>query len=194
MPPGYEVGSPNGIVPPGAIKDEKSRVPDMLRPVSAVAVSVPTRSCWLESSKTLSVSTCCASGGCGAMLKTLALPSPGSRIAGRSERSEAVVPPSTASGPRMPLRRCWRFEKLLRSPRSGARSNHGSATIGTSTGWYQLLESKVTTAAHWVRVTTPVPVDGSALGWLVILRTSSLLAVVPKIASILKRALDVLSL
>ena len=104
------------------------------------------------------------------------------------------MPPSTASGPRMPLRRCWRFEKLLRSPRSGARSNHGSATIGTSTGWYQLFESKVTTAAHWVRVTTPVPVDGSALGWLVILRTSSLLAVVPKIASILKRALDVLSL
>ena len=86
----------------------------MPRPVSGVAVSVPVRSSWLESSKMLSVSTCCDSGGCGAMLEER-----GVALAGQQDCRRAAsgrprsVPPSTASGPRMPLSRCGRLRERL---------------------------------------------------------------------------------
>ena len=82
-----------------------------------------------------SVSICWSSGGCGAIWNSGALRSPGSRIAGRSERSASVVPPSTLSEPRRPLSRCERFGKVLRFSRPGGRTNAVSATSGTSTAW-----------------------------------------------------------
>ena len=73
----------------------------MLSPVIAVEVSVPTRSSWLESAKTFSDVDLLRLGRLRRDAEQRRVRSPGSRIACRSERSTAVVPPSTASGPRM---------------------------------------------------------------------------------------------
>src|SRR3954470_21534050 len=122
----------------------------------------------------LSVSICWDSGGWVAIWKSGPLPSPGRRTAERSDRSAAVGPPSTASGPRMPLSRWARFPKLLRFSWPGWRVNHGSATSGTVTGVYQSVVLKVTTAAHWVTVTVLGTPPAAGFAFAVSVRTSSL--------------------
>ena len=135
----------------------------MPRPVSEAAVSVPTRSSRLESANTSRTSTCCDSGGWGAIFNSGPSLSPGSRSAGCSERSAAVAPPSTASGPRNPLSTCGRFAKLRRFSAPAASSNDGSATSGTVTSWCQFVASNVATAAHCVTVTVAGTLAGFAV-------------------------------
>ena len=72
----------------------------MPNPVSVVEVIVPTPSAWLESLKTLRTSICELSGACAGISNSAASLSPASLTPFRSERSAAVGPPSTASGPR----------------------------------------------------------------------------------------------
>src|SRR5262249_2848735 len=113
----------------------------------------------------LSTSIICDSGGWGGMLKNGPFASPGSRMAGKSERSALVVPPSTDSGPRMPLSWCARLGNDRKFSWPGWMPKAGSATTGTGTGWYQLPVSGlvggeggayVTRAAIWVTVTLAV--------------------------------------
>src|SRR5204862_4809627 len=77
------------------------------------------------------------SGGGAATRNGGRLSSPGSRTAPCSERSAAVVPPSTASGPRMPESRCGCFGNVVRFWRPGASSKNGSASSGTFRPTYQ---------------------------------------------------------
>src|SRR4051812_47128803 len=86
----------------------------------------------------LSVSICCHSGGCAATWNGGRSSSPGSTTASCSDRSAAVVPPSTASGPRMPDSRCGCFGNFVRFSAPGGSSKNGSATSGTVTGWYHV--------------------------------------------------------
>ena len=104
------------------------------------------------------------------------LSSPGSRTAPCSERSAEVVPPSTASGPRMPPSRCGCLPNVVRFWRPGARMKNGSATSGTVICWYQLPHVapgrsaagcarsgavNVATAAHCVDVSSAVRAVGA---------------------------------
>ena len=159
----------------------------MFRPVSAVEVSWPVRSSLLPSSNTFSVSICWFSGGCAATLNSGPLFSPGSRIAGCSERSAVVVPPSTASGPRIPSSRCAGFANVFRLPRPGCRLKFGSARSGTTTAFHQSPAEaaglsgqsasgavNVATAAHWTTVLTDAVNPPAGLAVLVTCSSFSL--------------------
>ena len=65
IPFGMIVDSPNAVP-----ADQSGRSGTIPNPVMPTLVTSPTLSCWLESSKTLSVSTWKYSGGCGAMFRS----------------------------------------------------------------------------------------------------------------------------